>query len=465
MDVRAVTIVEASRLLAERRITSEALTRACLERIEADRDLNAFIAIFEDAAIAAARDADREIAAGRSRGPLHGIPISLKDLIDVKGARTSAASHVRDEHIASADAPVTARLREAGAVILGKCNLHEFAFGTTSEESAYGAVRNSFDRERSAGGSSGGSAVAVATGMSLASIGTDTGGSIRIPAAACGIVGLKPTWNEVSADGVVPLSRSLDHVGPLTKSVADAAIVFRVLTARRAHSGMDAVQTAGAANASGLRIGVPRGYFWDVLDEDVRARTSEALERLREAGASVIDVSIPHASDIAAIYLHIVLPEASAYHAAALDANPERYTPPVRLRLEMGRYVLAEDYVRAQRGRERLRAAVDALFDDAPCDVLALPALPIPAPPLGASSVVVGGRAEPVRNVMLRLTQPFNLTGHPAIALPSGVTRDGLPCGVQLVGRRNRTDDLLAAARRCERYVTDGGGMSGGGAG
>lgn len=459
-DVRTLTIVEASRLLTRRQLTSEALARACLDQIDARRDLNAFITVFEESAMAAARAADREIASGQSRGALHGIPVSIKDLIDIQGVRTSAASRVRDEHVAFEDAPVVTRLRHAGAIILGKTNLHEFAFGTTSEESAYGAVRNPFDPSRSAGGSSGGSAVAVQMGMSLASIGTDTGGSIRIPAAACGVVGLKPTWNEVPADGVVPLSRSLDHVGPLTRSVADAWIVFHALMGRRAGP------PSSDRSVSGLRLGVPKGYLFDLLDDDVRARTDEAFDRLRQAGAALVEVSIPHGVDIAPIYLHTALPEASAYHTATLDAHPDRYTPSVRMRLEMGRYLLAEDYARAQLGRERMRAAIDAALDGARCDALALAALAIPAPPLGASSVPVGGgRTDSVRNVMLRLTQPFNLTGHPAVTMPSGMTRDGLPCGFQLVGRRHHTDDLLGVALCCERYVTVGAGMSGGGTG
>jgi aspartyl-tRNA(Asn)/glutamyl-tRNA(Gln) amidotransferase subunit A len=460
IDVRTITITEAARLLATGQITSEALTHACLETIAARPDLNAFVVVFEESAIEAARNADRELAAGRARGALHGIPISIKDLIDMRGVRTSAASRVREAHVATADAPVIDRLREAGAVIVGKTNLHEFAFGTTSEESAFGPVRNPFDTSRVAGGSSGGSAVAVQTGMSLASIGTDTGGSIRIPAAACGVVGLKPTYGEVSADLVVPLSRSLDHVGPLARSVADAAIMFDALVGRPPEL------RAPTGSVSGLKIGIPRGYLFDVLDDEVRDRINEAFERLRGAGAVLVDVPFPDGHDIAAIYLHIQLPEASAYHATTLDASPDLYTTSVRLRLEMGRYVLAEDYVRALRGRDQLRAAVDTALDCDGCDALALAAVPIPAPPIGASTVTVGGgRTEPVRAVMLRLTQPFNLTGHPAIAIPCGLTAAGLPCSMQLVGRRHRTDDLLRAALRCERYVAVGTGMSGGGTG
>jgi aspartyl-tRNA(Asn)/glutamyl-tRNA(Gln) amidotransferase subunit A len=457
-----LTIAAAARRLAARQITSEALTSACLDRIAARRDLNAFISVFEERAIAEARAADRALVQGRSRGALHGIPISLKDLIDVEGTCTTAASRVRAGHVAAADATVTTRLREAGAVIVGKCNLHEFAFGTTSEDTAFGPVRNPADTTRSAGGSSGGSAVSLVARMALASIGTDTGGSIRIPAAACGCVGLKPTWGEVPLDGVVPLSRSLDHVGPLVRSVADAWIVLAALKGQ----GLDLAHAdLGKASVRGIRIGVPRRYFFDLLDDEVRARTEAALERLRAAGATIVEVDIPSADDIQSIYLHIVLPEAAEYHARTLDTCPELYTPAIRLRLELGRYVLAEDYVRAQRGREVLRRDVTAALEA--CYVLALPSLPIPAPPLGLATASIGGRTESVRNLMLRMTQLFNLTGHPAISIPSGTTANGLPCGLQLVGRHGRTEDLLRAALAAEPSVmaADAGGSEGGGGG
>jgi aspartyl-tRNA(Asn)/glutamyl-tRNA(Gln) amidotransferase subunit A len=281
--------------------------------------------------------------------------------------------------------------------------------------------------------------------MALASIGTDTGGSIRIPAAACGTVGLKPSLGEVSIDGVVPLSRTLDHVGPLTQSVADACLVYHALL------GDGQVTLPAPMPIHGLRLAVPRRYFCDVLEDEVRARFEGALDRLRAAGAHVDDIDIHHASDIASVYLHIVLSDAAAYHATALETMPERYTPPVRLRLEMGRYVLAEDYVRALKGRELLTREVDAAL--AQHDALVLPTLPIPAPPLGANAVQVGATTEPVRNLMLRLTQLFNVTGHPAISIPSGRTSAGMPCAVQLVGCRMQTDALLRVALKDRRVI------------
>lgn len=443
--IESLTIEEFGRRLRAGAISSRDVTEACLRRIEADNPrLNAFITVMAGEARRQAADADAELAAGGDRGPLHGVPISLKDLLDVRGVPTTAASRVRQGHVAARDAPAVANLRQAGAVLVGKTNLHEFAFGTTSEDSAFGPARNPHDPSRSPGGSSGGSAASVVAGMALASIGTDTGGSIRIPAAACGTVGLKPTWGEVPADGVVPLSRTLDHVGPLTHTVGDAWLVYRALLGAPA-------RTLPPRPASGLRLAVLRPYFCDLLDEGVRARFERALARLGEAGARIDEAQIRHAEAIAAIYLHLSFADAAAYHAPTLERVPELYTAPVRMRLEAGRYVQAEDYVRALGGREVLRREVDAAL--AGHDALLLPALAIPAPVIGAATVPIGAREEPVRAVMLRLTQLFNLTGHPAISIPCGSTGEGLPCGLQLVGARNATEALLGAGLACEPHV------------
>jgi len=444
MAAEPKTLAELSRALTKRSLSAEAALEHCLARI-ADRNqsLNAFITVLADEARAQARQADREIAAGHHRGPLHGVPISLKDIIDLRGVPTTAASRVREGFIAPQDAAVVARLREAGAVFVGKANLHEFAFGTTNEDSAFGPVRHPLDAARSPGGSSGGSAASVLAGMAYASIGTDTGGSVRIPAAACGLVGLKPTLGEVPADGVVPLSATMDHVGPLCRSVEDAATVYRVMS-----GSAGAARPAAARELRGLRCGVPRAYFLDLLDHDVAAQFDELCQRLTRAGAILDEVAIGHTAQIAPVYLHIVLAEAAAYHAPTLERQPGDYTPNVRIRLEMGRYILAEDYVRAMRGREVLTTEVNAALDGR--DVLLLPSLAVPATRLGAATVQVGGVEEPVRNIMLRLTQLFNITGHPAISMPCGHTGEGLPVGVQLVGKSGRTPELLHVAATVE---------------
>jgi aspartyl-tRNA(Asn)/glutamyl-tRNA(Gln) amidotransferase subunit A len=446
MSAEPRTLADVGRLVASKALTSEAVTERCLERItEQNRTLNAFVSVLDDDAVAQAKEADQEIAAGRYRGPLHGIPISLKDIIDLRNAPTTAASRVRDGHIARRDATVVGRLREAGAIFIGKTNLHEFALGTTNEDSAYGPVLHPLDSTRSPGGSSGGSAASVVAGMAYASIGTDTGGSIRIPSSACGLVGLKATIGELPTDGIVPLSETLDHVGPMCLSVEDTALLYGVLR------GISNPEPLASRDVRGMRFGIPRAYFLDLLDAQVAARFDEACERLRTAGAILDDVMIRHTKEIGTIYVHIALPEAAAYHAATLDSRPQDYTENVRLRLEMGRYILAEDYVRAQRGRHALTREVREALGGR--DGLLLPSMPVPATRLGVPTVSIGGTEETVRNITLRLTQLFNITGHPAISLPCGRTDEGLPVGLQIVGTRNRTPELLQVAASLERTL------------
>lgn len=443
------TISQIARAIHAREVSAAEITEQCLAVIaERNPTLNAFITVLADTAREEARRADEEIATGRCRGPLHGVPVSVKDLIDVKDVPTTAASRVREGHIARADATVVARLRTAGAVMIGKTNLHEFALGTTNEDSAFGPARHPLDPARSPGGSSGGSAASVLAQMAYASIGTDTGGSIRIPSAVCGLVGLKPTLGELSMSGIVPLSGTLDHVGPLCRSVEDATILYDVMR------GATPAENPNPRSAEGIRLAVLRGYFTAVLDPQVSACFEELCSRISDAGVRMHDGDIAHAGDIAPVYVHIVLAEAATYHAKTLDSRAETYTPNVRQRLEMGRYILAEDYVRALRGRDVLTHEVDTELGT--CDALLLPSLPIPAHKIGLSSVRIGGADESIRNVTLRLTQLFNITGHPAVTIPCGSTPEGLPIGAQLVGRRGGTTDLLQLARALEPYLGPG---------
>jgi aspartyl-tRNA(Asn)/glutamyl-tRNA(Gln) amidotransferase subunit A len=439
-------IVDVAPLVRGGQVSPVDLVEGCLAQIDANPDVNAFITRIDEAARADARKLEAEIRGGSYRGPLHGIPISIKDLIDVAGTPTTAGSAVPSSE-ASVDAPSIARLREAGAIIIGKTNLHEFAFGTTSEESAFGPVRNPIDLSRSAGGSSGGAAASLAAGMCFGALGTDTGGSIRIPSAACGTVGLKATGGEISCEGVVPLSTSLDHLGPMTRSVADAAIIFDVLRGRPPRE-------RGARNGR-FTFGFPGPYFSDRIDPGVQQALARARKALEAAGHTIRDVEIAHASWTPDVYLHIVLPEAAQYHAPLLERFASRYCPGVRLRIEMGRYLLAEDYVRAMRLGNVLRAAVDDVLNE--CDALLAPALAIPAPRLGVTTVDVNGRTEPIRAAMLRLTQLFNITGHPSIALPAVHDVDRLPRGLQIVGRRGQTDRLLDIAESIEQHLSGAG--------
>ena len=418
---------------------TELLEEALAAIAEHNPRTNAFVLVDEAGARAAARAVDEERRRGVDRGPLHGMPISVKDLIDVAGQPTTAASRVRRGHVAAHDASVVQRLREAGAVLIGKTNLHEFALGTTSEESAFGPVRNPRDVSRSAGGSSGGSAAAVATGMGVASIGTDTGGSIRIPAATCGAVGLKPSLGEVPTAGVVPLSKTLDHVGPLARTVEDAANVWAVIAARP----IPRIESRGT-----LALGAPGGYFTARLTAEVRAAFENALDRLRSCGVRIEPRTVRGTETIVDTYTSISLPEAAHWHAPTIEDRVSDYQPPVRERLERGRAIAAVSYLRAMDTREQLRAAVDAALEG--CDALVLPTLPIVAPVLGAVDVTMdNGETIPVRAAMLRLTQLFNITGHPAISLP--IASAGLPVGMQLVGQRDRTEDLISLASQCAR--------------
>jgi aspartyl-tRNA(Asn)/glutamyl-tRNA(Gln) amidotransferase subunit A len=440
------SIASAAAALQSGRTTSRALIDDAIAAFSAHGPrTNALIRIHAEAAREAAVVADERRRRGADESPLAGIPITIKDLIDEAGVATSAASRVLDDRVAAADAPVVARLRAAGAIILGRTNLHEFAFGTTSEDSAYGAVRHPDDPARSAGGSSGGSAAAVATGIGLASIGTDTGGSVRIPAAACGLVGLKPTHGEVPTEGVVPLSSSFDHVGPIARTVQDAAWLYQAAAARP----FGAVRGRAVDR---LTLGVLGGYFASPIAADVRLAFDAAVARLTNAGARVEPRIIDGTGDILETYVNVMLPEAAAWHARYLDTRASAYTPGVGRRLAEGRAIAAVDHLRARERCAAFAKAVDAALDHA--DALILPTLPIVAPVLGTTDIVVDesdGRVQPLRAVMLKHTQLFNMTGHPAISVP--VPSAGLPVGLQIVGRRQETAALLDIAAACERAV------------
>lgn len=441
-----MSIAAASTALRRRELTAVALVERAIENHRAHgATTNAFITFTPDQALAEARACDAEAARGHWRGPLHGIPISFKDLIDVEGTPTTAGSRVLPATPAARDAEVTARLRAAGAISIGKTNLHEFAFGTTSEDSAFGAVRHPLDSTRMAGGSSGGSAAAVAAGIGLGSVGTDTGGSIRIPASICGLVGLKPTHGEVPVGGIVPLSATLDHAGPIAGSVDDVWTMWSVMTRRSAPERPKLAMRD-------LRLGVPGEYFFDLVAGDVRAAWDAAIAVFTRAGGRVQAVDLPHARFTPDVYLPIVFAEACAWHARYLESAPDRYTPPVRMRLEMGRYVLAEDYARALTARDVLTREVDAALSGV--DAVALPAMAISAPPLGSAEITFDDRVEPTRAVMLRLTQLFDITGHPAITIPMVPSAPPhLPAGLQLVGRRHQTAVLLSVARAMETVL------------
>jgi aspartyl-tRNA(Asn)/glutamyl-tRNA(Gln) amidotransferase subunit A len=441
------SIRELARQIRNGQTTTLQIVDQCLQAItEHEKDINAFITVLTDEAQAQARRTDEEIKRGKDRGLLHGIPISIKDIIDLDGVPTTAASAVRQGHRATSDATVIARLRAAGAIFIGKCNLHEFAYGTTGEDSAFGPTRNPRAPDRLAGGSSSGSAASVAAGMALASIGTDTGGSIRIPAAACGVVGLKPTQGELITEGIVPLAPTLDHVGPLANTVGDAALIYQVMAggARR----IETDDVVWHTKQPRRQLGLLQPYFLDQLDADIRRSFEETVDHLRKAGYAIRELSIGHADTIATTYRLTQLYEAFQIHEHLLETRFDHYSPDVRDRLSLGRHVSEDDYHRMQVDRAVLQTEVDRNLDG--IDALILPTLAIPAPTPGSTHALIDGQYQDLRAVSLRLTQLFNLTGHPAISLPTGTTPAGLPCATQLVGRRHHTESLLQLASELE---------------
>ena len=435
-----------ARALRDGRVTTRALVEACLAHIEARQaETNAFIEVDAAGARAAADTADRDLSRGHDRGVLHGIPISLKDLLDQEGHVTTAGSKSMTQ-VAGAEAPAVAHLRAQGPVFVGRTNLHEFAMGTTSEDSGFGPVRHPHDPSHVAGGSTGGGAVAAATGMCHVSIGSDTGGSIRIPSACCGLVGLKPAWGEVSLTGVVPLSPTCDCVGPLTRSVEDAWWTLRALAT---HGPLP--DPPPARRLGGVRIGVLRGFGWAAVDAAVDARVTQALARLAAAGAHLEDAELATAPLVAPAYGTIVIREALDYHLPRLPDHADAYTPAVRTRLQTATRPPDSEYAAALDARTRIEADVAALL--ARADVLALPSLAITPPRLGQTLVAWPHGEELTRAAMLRLTQPFNLSRHPAIALPVGSTPDGWPVSLQLVGRD--TASLVAVASTVEEALDE----------
>ncbi len=429
-ELHWLSIDEASRLLRSRAISPVDLTQACLRRIERlNPRLNAFITVTVDRALAEAREAGKEIAAGRWRGPLHGIPIALKDLFDTAGVLTTAASAHYAGRVPAEDAEAVRRLRAAGAVMLGKLNMDEFAYNFTSETSHYGPSRNPWDVRCSPGGSSGGSAIAVATGMCLAALGSDTGGSIRLPAALCGITGLKPSFGRVDARGVVPLAWSLDHVGPMCRTARDAETVFRVLAGLWP-------PPSGLARRP-LRLGIPRGAWFDGADLDVRAAFDAAVKQL--GGAR--DVEIPPLSfnqsvpELPSAYVTIIQAESFAFHEDLVNRHPERYHAGTLRSIQNGAKISAAEYARARHEMDRLRSEVRGVFDNV--DLLLTPTSHAAAFELG----------KPAPLTFLRNTAPWNLFGLPAISLPCGFTRGGLPIGIQITAAPNRDELALRLAR------------------
>ncbi|MFD7231017.1 amidase [Streptomyces sp. NPDC059881] len=436
MNAYELSLTQASAAIADGSLSPVELTESVLARLDAvDAHVNAYVTVAAEAARAQAAAAAREIAAGRRRGPLHGVPMALKDLIDTAGMATTSSSAVRADRVPTGDSAVATRLKEAGAVLVGKAHTHEFAYGLTTPQ-----TRNPWRLDHVPGGSSGGSAAAVAAGTATFALGTDTGGSIRVPSALTGVVGLKPTYGLVPRYGVASLSWSLDHVGPITRTVKDAGLVLDALVGHHPgdpasldHPGEPQVLRPGAG-LEGVRVGVPVNYYFDHVDPQVEAAVRKALESLVDLGARLVDVEIPMSEYIQATQWGLMVPEATAYHEQHLHTTPELYGPDVRVLLEAGALVPATDYLRAQRTRTLMRDEWSRLLDDV--DVIAAPTVPATAAKADQETFRwADGTVETVSDAYVRLAAPANITGLPALSLPAGFDSAGLPIGLQLMGR------------------------------
>jgi aspartyl-tRNA(Asn)/glutamyl-tRNA(Gln) amidotransferase subunit A len=387
----------------------------------------------------------RERAAALDRGlepelKLHGIPWACKDLFDIAGLATTGGSKLLADNIASEDADAVRAMHAAGGICIGKLNLHEFAYGATGENSVYGTAPNPYDTARLAGGSSSGSAAALGFGLCAATLGTDTGGSVRAPAALCGLVGFKPTYGRVSCEGVIPFSWSLDHVGSLTRNARDAATVFRAL--------LPQANEPSKVELNNLRIGIPRGFFFERCDREILDSIDALMQFLRGAGAELVPVTLPSMENARTVCLTVQMPEALSYHSRHLEQRGHLYSQDFRAGLALAQCLLAEHYIRAKRFIESYRRDMDVVFAD--IDAILTPATPVIAPPIGAVKVSVDGVDEPAGNAITRYTSFFNMTGHPAITLPCGMHSEGLPIAAQLIGRHYADEQLLDLACRIE---------------
>lgn len=447
------TLQQASEQIRAKKISPVELTRTCLDRIQLlNPRLNAFITVMADQALAQARALEAELHTGKWRGPLHGIPIGLKDLYDTAGVKTTCASAVFADRIPAEDAEVVVRLKRAGAVIIGKQNMHEFAYGATSVPSHFGAVHNPWNTGRIAGGSSGGSAASVAAGLCFGALGSDTGGSIRQPAAYCGITGLKPTYGRVSTRGVVPLSWSLDHAGPLCRNAGDAALLLEAI------AGYDPLEPncvdypverysmAMRAKTSALRIGVVRHPFFEQIDPQIETAVNAALEVIAKLTAGIGDAQLP-----AYQTLPVVGAEAYAFHLPYITKTPELYQPTTRQRIAGGATVTAAAYIEGRRELDRLRRSVGSTFSSV--DLLVTPTSPLPQMTI-EEGAIPDVPAPGAVSLTLRNTQPFDIFGLPAISIPCGFTREGMPIGLQITGPRFGESRVLALANAYQQ-VTD----------
>ncbi|MFN7994270.1 MAG: amidase [Bryobacteraceae bacterium] len=434
-----MTLLETADALRKREVSSVVLTTAalaCIERL--NPGTNAMLTVMADSARERARQADVELARGEARSPLHGIPIAVKDLFYTKGVRTTGGSKLFANFVPDYDAAVVERLNDAGAVLVGKTGLHELAYGITSSNPHFGVIRNPWDRDRIPGGSSGGSGTSVASGMVFMAMGSDTGGSIRIPASYCGTVGLKPTFGRVSRYGSFPLGFSLDHMGPLTRSVRDAAAVLEAIAGydwrddSTSRHPVESYVPAAEPSIRGVRVGMPENFFFERVDAEVEKAVRATFKTVESMGAEVVPVRVPDMAAINTVARIILLAEASAGLEPHLERR-DQFGADVLALLDQGRLIPATDYVNAQRLRRRMQTEFNALFSRIDC--LFTPTTPITAPRIGETTATIGGETEDVRLATTRFMRGVNLLGVPAISVPCGSDRHGLPIGLQIIGK------------------------------
>ena len=456
LEICYMSAGDLSKLVQSKEISPVEIIEAHLTRIDATEPvLNSFITLLADQARKSARQAEKDIQAGRYKGPLHGIPVALKDLYNTGGVRTTSGSRIFDTFIPAEDCTVAAKFHQAGAILLGKLNMHQFAYGPTGENPDYGHMHNPWNPDMVTGGSSGGSGSAAAAGQCTITTGSDTGGSIRIPAALCGIVGLKPTYGLVSRYGLSSLSWSLDHPGPMTRTVEDTAITMNVIAG---HDPKDVASakvdipdytSALTGDVKGLRIGIVKEYFEAPLDPQVRNAVMDAISLLESMGAKIKEVSYPMFNQSQAISSTVLMAEATAYHRDLLEKDGHQLYEPVRQRLEAGLFISAAEYLRAQQARSIFDQQGRRLLDEV--DLLAGPTEPVTAPEILASKVMAGEQEVGVVGALTQYTRPYNINGFPAISVPCGFSDDGMPIGLQLAGRPFDELTVLRAAHAYEQ--------------
>jgi aspartyl-tRNA(Asn)/glutamyl-tRNA(Gln) amidotransferase subunit A len=448
-------VTEVAPLVRSGQVSPVELVRDTLERINSlEPKLNAYITVMAEQAMREANAAERSIQSGRYLGPYHGIPVGVKDLLMTQGVLTTGGSGVFADFVPDIDATAIAKLKQAGAIIVGKHNLHELGMGATNNNLTFGATHNPWRPGCIPGGSSGGTAAAVAAFSCYAGLGTDTGASVRMPAACCGVVGLMPTYGRVSRYGVIALSWSLDHVGPITRTVSDAALLLNVIAG---YDPLDAsTQNIPVPDFSsdiedgiqGLRVGIPRNYYNERIHPEVKETVDRAVQTLVDLGAVPVDVSLPHLEYAFTAEIAIGFSEAASYHEHVLRDRADKYAPDVRAALEAGELISAPKYLKAQRLRTLIKHSFRMAMERV--DVIATPTLPTPAVPIEQDTVVLNGEEEPLLNAMIRFTCPIDLSGQPAIAIPCGFTTDGLPVSLQLIGKPFDEATICRAARAYE---------------